>query len=75
MNEKVLEILQDIRPDVEFEGNNSLVDNGDLESLDVVALIGELNDEFDIDISVEDIIPENFNSLQAIVELINRLQS
>ena len=48
--EKVLEILEELRPDVDFEKEESLVDGGVLDSFDIVALVGELNDEFDIEI-------------------------
>lgn len=74
MKERVMEILTDLRPDVDFENNTALIDDGELESLDIVALVGELNDEFDIDISVEHLIPENFNSVDAMVQLIEELQ-
>lgn len=74
MREKLLEILTGVRPDVDFENNTSLIDDGELESLDVVALVGELNDEFDIEITVEDLLPENFNSADAMMALIKRLQ-
>lgn len=71
--EDLLAILEDIRPDVDFEGNTGLLDNGDLDSFDVVTLVGELNNFYDIDIPVEMIIPENFNSPEAILELVNKL--
>lgn len=74
MKEKLLEILAGIRSDVDFENSTALIDDGQLESLDVVALVGELNDEFDIDITVEDLIPENFNSIDAMMKLIKGLQ-
>ena len=48
--ERVLEILAELRPDVNFEEENSLVDDGILDSFDIVSLVGELNDEFDVDI-------------------------
>lgn len=74
MREIVLEILSGVRGDVDFESNTKLIDDGILESLDIVAIVGELNDEFDIEISVEDLVPENFNSVDAMVELITKAQ-
>ncbi len=74
MKEKVIEILTEVRPDIELDGSVQLIDDGELESFDVVALVGELNDEFDINISVKHLIPENFNSVDAIVKLIESLQ-
>lgn len=74
MKEKVIEILTEVRPDIDLSGEVKLVDDGELESLDVVALVGELNDEFDINISVKHLIPENFNSVDAIVKLVESLQ-
>lgn len=72
--DELLEILEDIKPGVEFEGQQHLIDNGVLASLDIVSLVNELNDEFDIEISVVDVIPENFNSVDAIWALVQRLQ-
>lgn len=69
-----MEILTDLREDVDFENCTTLIDDGELESLDIVALVGELNDEFDIQISVEHLIPENFNSVDAMLDLIKELQ-
>ena len=74
MKAHVLEILKDIRSDIDFEGEAKLIDDGILESLDIVAIVGEFNDEFDIEISVEDLTPENFNSVDAMVELITKAQ-
>lgn len=74
MREKVMEILGEIRPDVDFGESTTLLDDGDLESLDVVALVGELNDEFDIKITVKHITADNFNSVDAIIQLIEMLQ-
>ena len=74
MKEKVLEILMDIRGDVDFENETKLIDDDILASLDIVAIVGEFNDEFDIDISVEDLVPENFNTVDAMVELIEKAQ-
>ena len=74
MRETILEILSGVRSDVDFENSTKLIDDGILESLDIVAIVGELNDEFDVEISVEDLVPENFNSVDAMVELITRAQ-
>ena len=70
----MIEILTEVRPDIDLSGEVRLIDDGELESLDVVALVGELNDEFDINISVKHLIPENFNSVDAIVKLVESLQ-
>ena len=74
MKETVLEILKGIRGDIDFENETKLIDDNILASLDIVAIVGEFNDEFDIEISVEDLVPENFNSVDAMVELITRAQ-
>lgn len=72
--EKILEILKSIRSDVDFEGEKHLIDDGILDSFDVVSVVGELCDVFDITITAEDLEPENFNSVEAIWALVERLQ-
>lgn len=74
MREEILEILKEIRSDIDFEKENALIDDNLLESLDIVAIVGEFNDAFDIEISVEDLLPENFNSVSAMEELIRGMQ-
>ena len=74
MRETVLEILTEIRGDIDFEKETRLIDDSILASLDIVAIVGEFNDEFDVEISVEDLVPENFNSVDAMVELITKAQ-
>lgn len=74
MRETVMEILQEIRGDVDFVNETRLIDDNILASLDIVAIVGEFNDEFDIEISVEDLVPENFNSVDAMIELITKAQ-
>lgn len=74
MKERVMEILKDIRSDVDFENCTALIDDDILESLDIVSIVSEFNDEFDVEISVEDLLPENFNSVDAMVELIRNAQ-
>lgn len=73
--EKLIQILNEARPDVEFENEQQLVDGGILDSFDIVTIISELNDAFDIHIRVNDLSPENFNSVEAIMALVTRLQS
>ena len=72
--EKLLGILEEIKPGFDFTDRTDLVECGDLDSFDVISLVSELNDAYDIDIPVEDIIPENFNSAQALYQLIERLE-
>ena len=74
MKETVLEILEEIREDIDFENETKLADDRLLSALDIVTIVGKFNDEFDVEISVEDLEPENFNSVDAMVELITRMQ-
>lgn len=71
--EKILEIVSEIRPDVDFEKETKLIDNGILDSFDIVSIVGELCDCFDIEISADDIIPENFNSVSAMNKMVEKL--
>lgn len=72
--EKLLEILKGIRPDVDFENETALIDDGILDSFDVVSIISELDDEFDVQIRITELDPENFNSVEAIWSLIQQLK-
>lgn len=72
--EKLLEILSDIRPDIDFATEEGLIDNGLLGSLDIMSIVAELTDEFDIVISPADIIPSNFNSAKALWAMVERLK-
>ena len=72
--EELLEILRELKPGVKFEGQTRLFDDGILDSLDVVSLVSEIDDAFDVEISVVDLRPENFNSVEAMMALIERLQ-
>ncbi len=74
LRDKILEILTEVRPDVDFENEEELVSGNVLESFDIVQIVAELDDEFDIEITPKDLTAENFNSLNAIEELIERLQ-
>ena len=74
MKEDLRAILEEIRPDVDFETEKALIDDGILESMDIVAIVGEIKETFDVTIGVEHLTPENFNSEEAILELIQQLQ-
>ena len=74
MMDELMRILSEIRPDVDFEHETKLIDDEILDSLDIIAIVGELNEAFDIEIDVEDLEPENFNSASAIMELVQKLR-
>ena len=69
--EEIVDIIKGIRPEIDID-SKSWVDDGLLDSFDIVTLVSELIDSFNVDISVEDIIPDNFNSVEAIEDLIER---
>lgn len=71
--EALLEILQELHPDVDFETREDLIDGKVLDSFDIVTLVAEIDDEFDVAIPAGELIPENFNSAKAIYALIERL--
>ncbi|OPX42983.1 D-alanine--poly(phosphoribitol) ligase subunit 2 [Ruminiclostridium hungatei] len=72
--EELLRILKELRPDIDFNEKKALIDDGVLDSFDIVALVGEIGETFDVQIGVEGLVPENFNTVQAILGLINRLR-
>ncbi len=72
--EELYKILTELRPDINFDENKALIDDGILDSFDIVALVGEIGETFDVQVGVEDLIPENFNTVEAIWKLINRLR-
>ena len=71
--ERLYEILEEMQPEIDFHKEKALIDNHLLDSLTVLALISELEDEYDITIPAVEIIPANFNSAQAMWDLISRL--
>lgn len=71
--EKLLEILRSIRDDIDYENEEKLIDDGILDSFDIVSIVGELCDAYDITITVDDMEPENFNSAKAMLALVDRL--
>lgn len=71
--DRLLAILKDLHPDVDFEETDDLIDSGILDSFDIISLIAEIDNDFDVQIPAEEIIPENFNSAKALQALIVRL--
>ena len=72
--DELLELLEDIKPTVDFRTCPGLIDDGYLDSFDILSIVSELNDAFGIEISPVDIIPENFNSAQALWNMVERLK-
>ena len=74
MKEQIIEILEDIQPEADYETCSTLIDDHILSSLDVLSLVAELEDEFDVTIPTVEVIPSNFNSVDAIAAMVERLQ-
>ena len=74
MKEQIIEILEDIQPEADYETCQTFIDDHILTSLDVLSLVAELEDEFDVTIPTVEIIPSNFNSVDAIAAMVERLQ-
>ncbi len=72
--EEIIEILKSIHPEINYETENCLIDKRIFDSFDVVNIVGELMDQFDIEINAEHMVPENFNSAQAIYQLVQKLE-
>ena len=72
--DELFELLEDIKPTVDFRTCTGLIDDGYLDSFDILSIVSELNDAFGIEISPVDIVPENFNSAKALWAMIQRLQ-
>ncbi len=72
--EALLDILKELHPEVDFETCDTLIDDKILDSFDIISIITSINSEYDVAIPAEEIIPENFNSAEALYDLIERLQ-
>lgn len=72
--EKLLEILEDIQPDADYATCTTLIDDGVLDSFAILSIVGEIEDEFGVSVTPAEIIPDNFNSAQALWDMIQRLQ-
>lgn len=72
--DRLLEILKDMDDTVDYENEKALIDDRLIDSIDVVALVGDLEDEFDIEIEASEMVPENFNSMEGMRNMIERLK-
>ena len=72
--ESLIEILKNLKPDVDFDENTELIKNKIFDSLGMISLVAELSDEFDVEITAEEIVPENFETVKSIYNMINRLE-
>lgn len=73
VKERIMEIMTELKPGVDFEGRDDLMDSGILDSMTIVMVASEMKDEFDADIRVTDILPENFNSIESMAGMIERI--
>lgn len=71
---KLLEILEDIQPGVDYENCTTLIEDGILDSFAILSIVSELEEEFDVSVTPVEIIPDNFNSAQALWAMVQRLQ-
>ena len=71
--DELLAILKDLHPEVDYDTCDTLIDDKILDSIDIVSLVAEISDTFDVAIPAEELLPENFNSAAALGELIQRL--
>jgi len=69
----LLKILTSLHPDINFASHEALIDDNVLDSFDIITIIAEINDKFDVTITADEIVPENFNSAKALFALIERL--
>lgn len=74
MKEQIIKILNQVKPGVDYENEKELISNEVIASFDLIMLVSLLNNEFDINISVGDLIPENFENIESIEKLINSLK-
>ncbi len=73
--EQLLAIMSEIRPDVDFNTADKLIDDSVLDSFDIISIVSEVNEQFGIEINVNDLLPENFNSAAALYDLIQKMQN
>ena len=73
--EQLLDLLQELHPDIDFEREEGLIDRKILTSFDVVSIVAELSETYGVELGAVDIVPENFNSARALFALIERIEN
>ncbi|MDO4313215.1 MAG: acyl carrier protein [Eubacteriales bacterium] len=73
--DRLIELLKEIRPDVDYDSCTTLIDDEILDSFAILSIVGELEEEYGVVVTPADIIPENFNSAQALWGMVQRLQA
>lgn len=74
MKEKIIEILESLKKNVDFANETAIIDDGILESFDIIRLVSLLSEEFDVEFTAAELVPENFNTVDAMVEIIEELE-
>ena len=72
--EELIEVLKGVKPEVDFENEKNLIEDELLDSFDIISLVSAIDEEFDVKITAKDIVPENFNSAEALYNLIQKLE-
>lgn len=72
--DKLIKLLEGVKPGVDFKNTTNLIDDGVLDSFDIVTIVSLINDEFDVEFPVNEVIPENFNSVEALYNTIKGLE-
>ena len=72
---ELLELLEEVKPGVDFESSQNMIEEGLIDSFDMINIIANINEKFDIDFSVAEIIPENFETVKSLYETIERIKN
>ena len=73
MNQQIINAILEVKPGVDLESSKDFIEDGIIDSFDVITIISELNDIFDVEIGMLDLVPENFKSIDTIAAMIQRL--
>ncbi len=73
--EQILALLKEIKPTKSLENVDNIIEGGYIDSFELMALISGLNEKFGVEVSVEDMIPENFNSVESMALMVERLKN